>query len=224
MEAKSINDDQAELVLVDIERSEQELLAIYGEPVSLPGPIGYQHIYLFGIARRALAQSTAFRQMVLAKNSLVASSILRLQLDTVLRLYALFWVAEPEDFAKKVFNGTAVDKLKAADGSLMKDAYLKERVAVKNEWIPAVYAETSGYIHFSHRHIKAALRMENAMTGSATIQIGSYDPDKSIGYYGELLRAFLHLNMMIPVASEDWFRRIKANGSSAGFGELSHHS
>ena len=216
----SIEDDNANLVLADIERSEREILALYKGQVSTPGSVGYQHFYLFGIARRALAQSAAFRQMILSRNSIVASSILRLQLDTVLRLYALFWVADPEDFASKVFSGTAIDKLKAADGSLMKDKYLKDRIAVKNEWVPSVYNETSGYIHFSHRHIKAALRMKDSATGQAQVLIGPHDAGKSVSYYGELLRAFLHLNMMIPVAAEDWFSRIPNNGKSATVAEF----
>jgi hypothetical protein len=216
----STTDDNANLVMANIERSEREILALYKGPVTTPGLVGYQHFYLFGIARRALAQSAAFRQMIVSRNSLVASSILRLQLDTVLRLYALFWVADPEDFASKVFKGTAVDKLKAADGSLMKDKYLRDRVAVKNEWVPSVYTSASGYIHFSDRHIKAAIHMKDSKTGHAQVQIGPYDVDKSISYYGELLRAFLHLNMMIPVAAGDWFSRIKENGTSASVGQF----
>ena len=216
----SIEDDNANLVLADIERSEREILALYEGQVSTPSLVGYQHFYLFGIARRALAQSAAFRQMVLSRNSIVASSILRLQLDTVLRLYALFWVADPEDFASKVFSGVAINKLKAADGSVMHDKYLKDRVAERNEWISPVYASASGYIHFSQCHIKAALHMKDSSTGQAQVQIGPYDAGKSVSYYGELLRAFLHLNMMIPVAAEDWFSRIKENGTSASVGEF----
>jgi hypothetical protein len=120
----STEDDNANLVLADIKRSEREILALYEKQVYTPGPVGYQHFYLFGIARRALAQSAAFQQMVLSQNSLVAASILRLQLDTVLRLYALFWIADSEDFAFQVFNGTAINRLRAADGSLLTDAYL----------------------------------------------------------------------------------------------------
>ncbi|MEH2474072.1 hypothetical protein V1281_004743 [Nitrobacteraceae bacterium AZCC 2161] len=93
----SAEDDNAVAVVADIERSEREILDLYVKHCN--GPIGHQHLYLFGIARRAIAQSAAFRQMVSSRNSLVASSIVRLQLDTVLRLYALFWVADPEDFA-----------------------------------------------------------------------------------------------------------------------------
>ncbi len=41
---------------------------------------------------------------------------------------------------------------------------------------------------------------------------------KSISYYGQALRAFRHLNLIIPVAAEDWFSRLKQNGASSGIG------
>jgi hypothetical protein len=220
MSEGSIDNEKAAEVLTAIERSEREIFSVYATPVSKPGQIGFQHLYLFGVARRAVAQSVAFRQMIDAKNSIVAQSLIRLQLDTLLRLYALFWVEDPEAFAKLVFEGKSIDKIKAADGSLMKDSYLRNRVAAKNDWIPSVYAETSGYIHFSHRHMKAALSVDNELSGMGAIIISPYDVDKPIGYYGELLRAFLHINMMIPVAAADWFTRIDADGSSVSFGEV----
>jgi hypothetical protein len=200
-------EQKAQEVIADIERSERELLDVYQKYVA--GPICYQHFYLFGIARRALALSAAFRRMIDDRNSLVASAIIRMQLDTVLRLYALFWVENSEEFATKVFNGAQINKLRAKDGQLLTDKYLKDRLTAKNEWMPAVYAETSGYIHFSHRHMKAALKMLDRETGNAQLQIGAKDAEKPLSYYGELLRAFRHLNMMIPVAAEDWLSRLR---------------
>jgi hypothetical protein len=35
----------------------------------------------------------------------------------------------------------------------------KQRLVPRNDWIRAVYEETSGYIHFSNRPIKAARRV-----------------------------------------------------------------
>lgn len=201
------NNENAINVLADIERSERELLRLYKARIG--GPFGYQHLYLFGVARRALALSAAFRAMVADRNSLVAASVVRMQLDTVLRLYALFWVAEPDKFAARVFQGTPINKLKSADGHLLTDKYLRERLIPKNPWISSVYEETSGYIHFSDRHIKAAIELLDSKTGHAELRIGPRDVGKLIGYYGELLRAFRHLNMMIPVAAEDLFSRLK---------------
>ena len=106
-------------------------------------------------------------------------------------------------------------KLKAADGKVLTDRYLKDRLVPRNDWMPAVYAETSGYIHFSNRHIKAALRLVDKATGRVELLIGPQEIGKSISYYGELLRAFRHLNMMIPVAAGDWLSRLKQAGSTA---------
>jgi hypothetical protein len=202
----SEEDDQVSLRLADIERSERDILAVC-ERV-MPCYITYQHFYLFGIARRALANSRAFKHMIADRNSLVALSIARLQLDTVLRLYALFWVKEPEQFAKAVFEGAPINRLKAADNAQLTDKYLSDRIAKRNDWVPDVYKETSGYIHFSHRHIKAALHMDDPGTGEGRVAIGGCDYGKPLSYYGEVVRAFLHMNMMIPVATEDWFSRI----------------
>jgi uncharacterized protein (DUF952 family) len=83
-------------------------------------------------------------------------------------------------------------------------------VATKNDWVPAVYGETSGYIHFSNRHILAAIALQDKETGLTQIQIGPYDADKPVAYYGEVVRAFLHITMMIPVAAADWFANLKS--------------
>jgi hypothetical protein len=208
--------EAAATVVADIKRAESEILDLYLR--FSRGPICYQHLYLFGIARRALAQSSAFRSMVDQRNSLVASSIIRMQLDTVLRLYALFWVADPEEFAKKVFKGEEINKLKASDGERMTDAYLRNRVAKTNDWIPDVYRETSGYIHFSNRHMKAALLSTDE---GLQLVIGPQDVGKPLSYYGEMLRAFCHLTMMIPVAAEDWLSRLQNIRSDLGIGALS---
>jgi hypothetical protein len=223
-ESEAINDSDAKAneaavaVVADIKRAEGEILDLYLR--FSRGPICYQHLYLFGIARRALAQSSAFRSMIDQRNSLVASSIIRMQLDTVLRLYALFWVADPEEFAKKVFKGTEINKLKASDGERMTDAYLRNRVAKTNDWIPAVYRETSGYIHFSNRHMKAALRSTDE-ENRLQLFIGPQDVGKPLSYYGEMLRAFRHLTMMIPVAAADCLSRLQNIRGDLGIGALS---
>lgn len=190
----------------NIERSEREILDLYAAEFR-PGPFGHQHLYLYGIGRRALAQSRAFRQVVLDRNSLVAASIVRLQLDTLLRLHALFWVENPEEFAEQVAKGMYVNKLKAADAERMSDLYLRDKLAARNAWVPSVYRETSGFIYFSHRHIEAAVEVVDDATCRAEVRIGLCDVDKPDGYCREMLDAFLHLNMMIPIAAENWFSR-----------------
>lgn len=133
------------------------------------------------------------------QNGIVALAILRLQLDTVLRLYALYWVADPEKFAERVFNGEQIDRLKAADGELMKDRYLINRIMSHNPWVDEVYKNTSGLIHFSGRHMHAALRLKDAETGAAEIFIGPTNPSHEMKEFQEMLEAFFHVTAMIVV-------------------------
>lgn len=73
------SDELTGRVLADIERSEKDILATYRGPVQTPGPVGYQHLYLFGIARRALAQSLASAVICVVSGTDVAllSEVLR---------------------------------------------------------------------------------------------------------------------------------------------------
>lgn len=215
-----MEDEEAHQILEHIEHAEKELLELIRIPMSTPANVGYQHMYLFGIANRALSQSSSFRMMIEEGNSLVASSILRMQLDTVLRLYALFWVKDAEYFAREVWNGVQIDRLKSSDGNLMKDKYLIGRLLPKNPWISEVYKQTSGFVHFSNRHIHAVVHFKDEEFTNATLAIGKKDFNKPLGYYGELLHAFRHVNMMLPVACEDWFSRINNNNSSVNFGSI----
>jgi hypothetical protein len=196
----------AEQALANISRADAELLYLYQHHMS-NRPFGYQDMYLVGIARRTLAQSKAFRQCVEDKNFLVAAALLRLQLDTVLRAYALYWVADPEAFAGRVIAGEQIDRLKAADGQQMKDRYLIEKIKDRNPWVEAVYKNTSGLIHFSDRHIHAAIRIKNDDTRDVEFFLGPNNPWHTLADFQELLEAFLHCTEMIGVAAGDWFER-----------------
>lgn len=193
----------AEQALANLVRAETELLDLYQHHM-INRPFGYQDMYLLGIARRALANSQAFKKCVEDRNGLVAAALVRLQLDTVLRLYALYWVADPEDFAARVFAGEQVDRIKAADGKQMKDRYLIDKIKDRNPWAEAVYKNTSGLIHFSDRHIHSAIRLIGD-DGDAQFFLGPINPEHTFAKFQELLEAFFHCTGMIVVAAGDWF-------------------
>lgn len=199
---------EATSALEKLIRAEKELLDTYQR--HLPNRnIGFRHFYLCGAARRALAQSRAFRSCVEDKNGLVALAIVRLQLDTVLRLYALYWVADPEKFAKEVFNGKQIDRIKDGQGNLMKDRYLIDKISSKNPWVEAVYKNTSGLIHFSERHMRAAIRTKDENDDSIEIFIGPNNPKHECEDFEEMIAGFWHCTVMINVVADDWFSRVE---------------
>lgn len=53
-----------------------------------------------------------------------ARALLRMRIDTAIRFSALRLVDNPNSFAKEVFSGKRIDKLKGRDGKQMKDARL----------------------------------------------------------------------------------------------------
>ncbi len=196
----------AEQALDNLRRAERDLLDVFQH--HMPNrAFGCQHLYLMGIARRSLAQARAFRSCIKDLNWLVAAALLRLQLDTVLRLYALYWVADPEDFAARVFAGEQVDRMKAADGEQMSDRYLREKIKSQNAWVDSVYKNTSGLIHFSSRHMHAAIRLKDERTGMIEGFIGPTDPNHVIEDFAETIEAFFHCTAIICVACDDWFER-----------------
>ena len=64
-----------------------------------------------------------------ARNFLAAAPLIRLQLDSCLRLYAAWLVENPHEFAHKVLRRERVDKLKNQDGKFLRDHYLVEKLA-----------------------------------------------------------------------------------------------
>jgi hypothetical protein len=163
-----------------IDRTQDELLTAFENRFKQGKQFGHQHLFLYGIANRTLAQTRAFKMCVADRNGLVATALLRLQLDTALRLYALFWVADANAFSEKVFNGEQIDRLKAADGKQMKDKYLRDKLVIQYPWMETVYTQTSGSIHFSSRHILEASKINDAETGSCTLQLGPNKPNQPI--------------------------------------------
>jgi hypothetical protein len=173
-------------------------------------PITYADLFAMGIARRSLALSSGFRSMVEQRNSLCALPMVRMQLDTALRLYAGFFTRNHQSFCRDVIAGKQIDRLKSDNGQLMKDSYLRDRVAKRNPWIVDVYKMTSGHIHFSDRHIFEALR--RGQDRSFQMIIGPTDADREPSDYREPMRCMHHLNLIIDFALKDWLARMCAPG------------
>jgi hypothetical protein len=111
------------------------------------------HWVVMGIVKRCLSTSSALDMLVKEWNMTCARAVLRMQLDTVIRLSA-FWLSDdPQGMAQEVMDGKPINKMKDKDGQNLSDSYLVKKLGEKYDWIPIVYKYTSGYIHFSERHL-----------------------------------------------------------------------
>lgn len=148
-------------------------------------------MYAYGAIKRSMANCSAFRLLLTNRNFITAASVLRIQLDNALRFYASFLVSKPHEFAIAVLNGTPVRDLKDRNGKKMRDQYLVDCLSKEYPWIPKVYKETSGYIHFSKKHIFNAINGVDEKNHSAKIEISSKDINLPDAIYIEALDAFM---------------------------------
>lgn len=123
---------------------------LFGEPGA---PMFGLDILAYGAIKRNLSTTQAIAQLVLAWNMVSARSLLRVHIDTALRFSAAWFVERPHDFALKVVGGHRIDKLKDRSGVRFSDAQLVEMHSAEYPWLPKVYENLSGYIHFSKSHI-----------------------------------------------------------------------
>lgn len=114
----------------------------------------YPMDFLTGAAlKRSMCNISAFKLLIKAENFPTSASILRLQVDTFLRLFSAWQVDKPHDFALSVLAGAQINHLKDKLGNKMRDSYLCSLAKKNIPWIENVYKETSGYIHLSSKHI-----------------------------------------------------------------------
>lgn len=152
---------------------------------------------------RTFAQISGFVSMLGARNFICAAPLIRMQLDTALRLYAGTLVDDPHDFTVSVLQGTPVRRLRSREGKKMTDAYLVEKLAVLYPWVSDVYAHTSGYIHLSEKHFFSsvgALGADNVVT----FKISAQDSNVTSDDYEEAVEAFSAALDIVRQLAVDW--------------------
>jgi hypothetical protein len=96
---------------------------------------------------------TSLCYLILQENYLAGAPFIRMQLDSVLRLYALRLVDQPNSLAHEILKCEPLNKKKARTGEKMTDAYLCTALAQHEPWIKNVYKSGSGFVHLSEKHI-----------------------------------------------------------------------
>jgi len=135
-------------------------------------PLDY---YISGILNRSLSLLYGFETLIGTANFLSAAHLVRPHLDNYLRLSAAWLVDDPHTFATNVWKGDLIRKMKDRSGKPMTDSYLKDKASVDYPWIADVYEATSGFIHFSDKHIANATTLTVDKERSLTTFIGKVD-------------------------------------------------
>lgn len=135
--------------------------------------------YVSGIVSRALSLIYGFETLIKSANYMAAVHLVRPHLDNYLRLYAAWLVDKPHDFAREVWEGKPVKKIRDRNGAFMTDVHLKNKAVENHSWMREVYDETSGFVHFSNKHIANATNLLSEKEHTLKTFIGKTDNDVS---------------------------------------------
>ena len=146
---------------------------------------------VFAVLDRSLGLIKGFK--VLMQNGGYSSAVVlvRMQLDSVLRLYGVISSGDAHHFAERVMHGVPLRDLKDKSGKKMTDRRLVDEFKKLAPWCDALYSHCSGYIHLSSSHIAYFLgRSKPTSEGHQTFAIG--DEDEHVSDVGKqrLIEAF----------------------------------
>ncbi|MBN9529813.1 MAG: hypothetical protein J0H82_26635 [Alphaproteobacteria bacterium] len=169
---------------------EQEILEASARSIGHEAAICQTDLFLLGALRRTLAQSRGFRDLMTARNFPCAAAILRLQIDTAMRVNALTLVDDVEQTCGAVLRGDQFNRLKDRSRTKMSDAHLRRKLAGNYPWTSTVYEQTSGFVHLSDRHFLSSIAGMDEANRSVRFQIGGEDPPRPDADYFEVVDAF----------------------------------
>lgn len=135
--------------------------------------------YFDGVYSRALSLLEGFVVLLESKNYMAASHLVRPYLDNFLRLFASHLVKNPNEFANEVMKGKRVEEFfdKENQKQALKDWYLRNKASKLYPWISEVYNQTSGYIHFSAKHIYNSIVKVDVENGTVGSYLTKFDPE-----------------------------------------------
>lgn len=141
-------------LLTAVEEDRQALLKLGLSVMGKSGdPFFPVDLLAFGALKRSVSTAAAMVMMVEARNMVCARTLLRTHIDTSLRFSAAWLVEKPHEFATQVLRGERVNRMKSRDGKKLTDAHLVATHSNDHPWLRPVYANLSGYVHFSGSHI-----------------------------------------------------------------------
>lgn len=157
-------------------------------------------LVVLAVVQRSLSLIDGFTMLLRRRNVLCASPLIRLQIDSILRLYSFCLVPDYNTVASALLNGTSLRNVKSKEGHPLTDAYLRNKVSQIYPWVNSVYDKTSGFVHLSTPHMLSPVksvsnrRMSIAIDAESTgRQWSETEMLEALDGFAEATKVLLHL-------------------------------
>lgn len=140
-------------------------------------PVGaLQHLVIAAL-RRSAALIEGFLVLTDMKNKFCAVPLIRMQLDSAMRVHACRLVDDPASFVKHILEGGEPGKFKQSPKLDLRDCELHRRLTEKYPLTSDLYKDTNGYVHLSDKHLFGIFDWEGLQNGNIELtDFGSLPP------------------------------------------------
>lgn len=178
--------------------------------------------FFLASCNRALQVLDSFILLIRTNYYSCSMALLRMQLDTVLRLHGITKTENIHESANKVIQGGKFSNLKDKSDESLRDWYLVELLSKKNPWVRHVYKLCSSYIHLSDSSFKH-LMMKSEQTSQSSermFYIGSDESEIDEAAKIELIQAFRVSTIGIQNLAVEWIEKRHEFGTNEELGKV----
>ncbi|GAI01088.1 unnamed protein product [marine sediment metagenome] len=154
----------------------QEIINVGKEMFTVSKGLYMTDIFLMGVMNRSINLIDAILCLTNRWNFIAAGPLVRLHLDTLLRLSYLRASNNPDLFIRQVLEGKRLDKVKDEEGKELKDIRLRDYTRPIFPQVDNVYKETSRLIHFSDKHVFTCIEALDDTGRTAGFSVGKGSP------------------------------------------------
>ena len=118
--------------------------------------------YCTAILNRSVNLIRGYTLLVRDSNFIAAGALVRLHLDSLLRLYApSISNMNIDDFAKKVWGGSSIRSIKGKNKQNLTDRFLVEEISKEKgfDWVQHLYDVGNKYVHLTEKHIQNSTKL-----------------------------------------------------------------
>lgn len=168
-----------EEILQSIDKVSKAIINMGPQLRAISPNLNFFDFFLISSLNRTVNLNKAFTALMRDNNFIAAAPLVRLNLDSLLRLFAAR-ISENDmnEFAKRVYHGETIRKMKSHDkkGNLT-DKYLVDQLEAvgEMEWIRKVYDAGNSFVHFSENLIYASRHVGNDEERMLHFTIGFHD-------------------------------------------------
>lgn len=167
-----------ELILTEIDNKSKAIINMGNQLFAITPKLHTFDLLLIAALNRTVNLSKAFTTLIRDKNFIAAAPLVRINLDSLMRLRAAR-IAELDlhNFTLKVMGGEHIRRMKDKTGQFMTDKYLIDELCTIEgmSWVKNVYEAGNSYVHFADSAIFSAQTIINSTDQTIGLSIGFHD-------------------------------------------------